>query len=127
MKEKYSRITIHSLHSRPLVTHITRTTSFIRLLVAGITGASCTAYKKGSIYGGIVNRTACADPTPGPVTLFLQAVKNYSSVSAHPYSGLSSSIPATCFYNQSFFCSRDVIRNSSNLYDAHTGKSGLWK
>ena len=58
--------------------------SFINFLAAGIIGAT---------HGGLVNRTACADPTPGPVTSFLQALGNYSYVSSHPYSGISS-IPA---------------------------------
>ena len=71
----------------------------ITFQVAGIVGAASAAFKYSRVYGGIVNRTACADPTPDPIIHFLQAYGNYSFVSAHPYSGSSNLIPATTIFD----------------------------
>jgi hypothetical protein len=83
----------------------------IKYQVAGIIGATSGAFKGSRVYGGIVHRTACADPTPDSVISFLQAYGNYSYVSAHPYRGLFNLIPAACINNSEF----DSLYRSSML------------
>ena len=76
----------------------------IKFKVAGIIGAISAVfidhpYLNSRAYGGLVNRTACTDPTPDSVIPILQALGNYSFVSAHPYSGSSNLIPATSIFD----------------------------
>ena len=93
MKKEYDNIaTSFCLNQRTVIPSDSSNT--ITFQVAGIVGAASAAFNCSRIYGGIVNRTACADPTPDPIIPFLQAHGNYSFVSAHPYSGLSNVIPA---------------------------------
>jgi plastocyanin len=98
MKKNYTRIKTQRLHSKLLSQVISSSTSFIKFMVAGTIGSTSAdqydhPFRQSRNNGGIVNQSACADPTPGSVRKFLQAEVNYGYVSAHPYSGLSS-VPA---------------------------------
>ena len=104
MKEKKRIIRDKSIVSKQKTFIKSILTAFIDIQAAGIIGAISAAFqpdhpvKISSVIGGIVSRSACADPTPGPVTHHSQAMVNYSYVSVHPYNGISdSSLPPPIF------------------------------
>jgi len=96
MPDKYRRVTRQNRHVELISSVIFITCYLIKFMVAGIIGAASAVFINARTNGGIVAWTACTDPTPDSVNPYLQAFRNYSFVSAHPYSGLSKLTPATC-------------------------------